>query len=118
MKYITLLAATCSARWPDDATVTWIPGPHTGGYDPVLTAAEARQKKQTLSFGVPSVHQQSQVTAQLGRWPDEPTQTWIDGPRHGGNDKEFNEAEARQKAQHNRFGVPNVIGAHQKEQQQ
>ena len=45
MKYIALLAATCSAHWPEEPTVTWIPGPHTGGYDPELTKAEARQKK-------------------------------------------------------------------------
>ena len=47
------------------------------------------------------------------RWPEEPTQAWVNGPRFGGNDKELNEAEARQRDQHNRFGVPNVIGANQ-----
>ena len=43
-------------RWPEEPTVTWIPGPRTGGYDPDLTAAEGRQKAQTNHFGVPTVH--------------------------------------------------------------
>jgi hypothetical protein len=45
MKYIALLAATCSAHWSEEPTVTWIPGPRTGGYDPELSNAEARQKE-------------------------------------------------------------------------
>lgn len=94
--------------WPDDATVTWIPGPHTGGYDPELTNAEARQKKQVLSFGVPTVHQESEVIAQIGRWPEESTVSWIDGPRTGGYDPELTKAEARQKKQVLNFGVPSV----------
>ena len=101
-------------RWPEEPTVTWIPGPRTGGYDPDLTAAEGRQKKQTLHFGVPSVHQQ--IDAQVAAWPEQPTQTWIDGPYYGGKDKDFNEAEERNKNQFKRFGVPNVIGAHQQDQ--
>ena len=103
-------------RWPEDPTVTWIPGPRTGGYDPDLTAAEGRQKAQTNHFGVPTVHQQ--IDAQVGVWPDQPTQTWVNGPGYGGNDKDLTEAEARQKAQFEKFGVPSVInGAIQKEQQ-
>ena len=114
MKYfVVAFASLASASWPNEATVTWIPGPHTGGYDPELTKAEARQKKQTLSFGVPSIHPESQVTAQKESvaWPEDPTSTWIPGPYTG--DKDQQKAEDFQKKQHLRFGVPTINASSQ-----
>ena len=73
--------------WPETPTSTWIPGPSYGGSDEHFNKAEDYNKNQVLNFGVPTVHQHTQIVAQKNSWPETPTQTWVDGPGYG-NDKE------------------------------